>query len=245
MTIIDRLPEEMPDPILLVEVGSTLHGIGIGSDDIDLMGVCIEPESTFFGLNKFEQFEWRTQPKGERSGSGDIDLIVYGLKKYMRLAVQNNPTILTLLFAPENNIHIRNDFGRSLLGIRDSIISQKARGRFVGYLNIQREKALRGVGGGHGAREGRMEKWASHMVRLGYQGHELLSTGQLTLPMNEKQANYCMEIKRGNVSIENAMDVADYITDEIMHLDSPLRKEPDMEAIQKWMKETYQGHFHL
>ena len=36
----------------------------------------------------------RTQPEGVRSGPGDLDLIVYSLRKWMRLALTGNPTVL-------------------------------------------------------------------------------------------------------------------------------------------------------
>src|SRR3978361_1647458 len=68
---------------LRVQVGSGLHGVTIaGTDDRDEMGVCIEPPECVIGLRKFEQYQYRTQPEGARSGSGDLDLTVYSLRKW-------------------------------------------------------------------------------------------------------------------------------------------------------------------
>ena len=43
---------------------------------------------------------WRTQPEGQPSGPGDVDLSTYSLRKYLRLAANGNPTVLNLLFSP-------------------------------------------------------------------------------------------------------------------------------------------------
>ena len=68
-----------PDTILLCEVGSTLHGIGIGSDDTDYMGVCIEPASALFGLSTFEQFEYAKVAPLFKRLSENFERCVYGL----------------------------------------------------------------------------------------------------------------------------------------------------------------------
>src|SRR6185295_6437812 len=60
--------------ILRVQVGSGLHGTAIkGQDDRDEMGICVEPPEYVVGLSRFEQYIFRTQPEGHRSGPGDLD----------------------------------------------------------------------------------------------------------------------------------------------------------------------------
>lgn len=66
--------------ILRVLVGSGVHGTAIeGQDDRDEMGVCVESHNSVVGLEKFEHYEFRTQPEGVCPGPGDLDLIVYSL----------------------------------------------------------------------------------------------------------------------------------------------------------------------
>jgi predicted nucleotidyltransferase len=92
--------------ILLSEVGSTMHGVTVAAaDDVDEMAVCIRPPDVALGVRAtsgqlFEQYEFRTKPVGARSGPGDIDRIIYGLRKFARLAGQGNPTVLMILFSP-------------------------------------------------------------------------------------------------------------------------------------------------
>lgn len=85
--------------ILRTVVGSTVHGISIaGTDDRDEMGICVEGPEYLLGLHHFEQYVFRTQPEGVRSGPGDLDLTIYSLRKWCRLAVKANPTVLLPLF---------------------------------------------------------------------------------------------------------------------------------------------------
>ena len=226
--------------ILRVEVGSTLHGIGIGSDDRDLMGVTVEPANAVFGLASFEQYEWRTAPKGERSGPDDTDLVVYGLKKWMRLAVKGNPSVLMVLFAPPEFTDHVTPIGEELRHLTPAVVSQRCKGRFLGYLGGQRRRAEQERGSGHGRREGREAKWASHMVRLGYQAEELLTTGRLTLPMPVEQAEMCKAVKRGEVSFDDALRIAQEHEQRVERIaDSPLPVEPDLCRIEAWMQSVY------
>jgi uncharacterized protein len=226
--------------ILRCEVGSTLHGIGIGSDDLDLMGVTVEPRDTITGLGRFEHFTWRSAEVGERSGPNDTDLVVYGLKKYVRLATTGNPTVILPLYAPPSYVMHSDEFGAELCALRSAIVSQACRPRFLGYLESQRRRVLERRGTGRGSREGRWEKWASHMVRLGFEACELLETGVLTLPMAPDQADYCKAIKRGDVTLDDALARAEQLEQRAAGIEnSPLPAGPDLETVQSWMHSVY------
>jgi hypothetical protein len=98
--------------ILRVQVGSGVHGTSVaGQDDRDEMGLCLEPPEFVTGLAcvpsgisgdepsvRFEQYERHTawdRPGGlaNRSGAGDLDVIVYSARKWARLALAGNPTV--------------------------------------------------------------------------------------------------------------------------------------------------------
>lgn len=228
--------------ILRVEVGSTLHGIGIGSDDRDLMGITVEEPEVIFGMRQFEQFEHRTAAKGERSGPGDTDLVVYGLKKWMRLALKGNPSVIILLYAPDDFLDlILPPYGDELRELAPAIVSQQCRGRFLGYLNGQRQRAENEQGSGHGRREGREAKWASHMMRLGYQAEELLTTGRLTLPMPEVEAEICKAVKRGEIPFEEALRLSQVQEARVEAItDFAIPEHPDLPLVEDWMRSVYQ-----
>jgi len=118
--------------ILRVHVGSGVHGTSItGQDDRDEMGLCLEPPEYITGLARvpagigatsatvpFEQYERHTawdRPGGlaNRSGAGDLDVIIYSARKWCRLALAGNPTVLLPLFVPDDEVVFRNGAGPS------------------------------------------------------------------------------------------------------------------------------------
>ncbi len=49
------------------------------------LGVSVEPVGYVAGPRPFEDWVFRTQPEGVPSGPGDLDLTIYGLRKYCRM----------------------------------------------------------------------------------------------------------------------------------------------------------------
>ena len=79
------------------------------------------------------------------------------------------------------------------------------------------------------------------MLRLGIQGHELLTTGNIELPMNENYQFFLKSVRRGEWAFEDVLDEARAYEAELLKLrDSPeLRPEPNRALVQEWMIETY------
>jgi predicted nucleotidyltransferase len=140
--------------ILRATVGSTVHGLHHGGqDDRDEMAVFIEPPEYLLGLRlarkqgvrnpyRFEHWVERTQPEGARSGPGDLDLVAYSLRKYVRLALKGHPTVLLLLFVPDELTLIETELGRRLRQLRPAIVSKRAGRGYLGYLRGQKERLL-------------------------------------------------------------------------------------------------------
>ncbi|MFD9896313.1 DNA polymerase beta superfamily protein [Amycolatopsis sp. NPDC059027] len=236
--------------ILRCQVGSGLHGTAVaGQDDRDEMGLCVEPAEYVAGLRRFEQYIFRTQPEGVRSGPGDLDLIVYSLRKWMRLALTGNPTVLLPLFVPDEEIVRIDDLGRALRANAGRIVSRKAGLRFLGYSRAQRAHLT----GERSPRVNRPElvgkygfdtKYAMHMVRLGVQGVELLETGKITLPVPEPWGSWLRDLRQGKHSLEEALEAARGLEDRLDQLirgASPLAEEPDTVWADAWLVEAYQA----
>jgi len=195
--------------ILRVQVGSGVHGTSIaGQDDRDEMGLCLEPPQFVTGLARvpngtgglapsvrFEQYERHTawdRPGGlaTRSGAGDLDVIIYSARKWARLALAGNPTVLLVLFVPDHEVVYRDEAGAELAANAHRFVSRLAAARYLGYLKGQKA-AMTGQAGAHTNRpeliaaHGYDTKYAMHALRLGLQGIELLSTGRITLPVPE------------------------------------------------------------
>src|SRR6266545_5521335 len=199
--------------ILRVQVGSGMHGTSItGQDDRDEMGLCLEPPQFVTGLARvpngiagrgpsvrFEQYERHTawdRPGGpaNRSGAGDLDVIIYSARKWARLALAGNPTVLLVLFVPDQEVVFRNEAGAELAANAHRFVSRLAAGRYLGYLKAQKA-AMTGQAGAHTNRpelvavHGYDTKYAMHALRLGLQGIELLTTGRITLPVPLRTAS--------------------------------------------------------
>lgn len=240
--------------ILRSEVGSGVHGMAIeGTDDRDEMGVYIEPPSRVLGASQPEHYVHRTaENPGARSYAGDLDLTMYGLRKWTRLALSGNPTVLLLLFAPESAIVTETQLGRELRDLAPAFVSIHASHRFARYLENQRDRL---VGKGKQNRVpnrpelvekyGYDTKYASHALRLGMQGLELTETGRLSLPMPADDLAVCMDVKRGKVSFQAALDAIDMTAADLEQAmaKSSLPREPDREAVSEWMVSAYRRHW--
>lgn len=241
--------------ILRCLVGSGVHGMALeGTDDRDEMGICIEPAAYVCGLSRFDQHVWRTQPEGVRSGADDIDLTIYSLRKWLRLATAGNPTIVLPLYAPEDALLVRTPLGDELRDLRGWIVSREIGKRFLGYLEQQRERML---GGGRQSRvpsrpeliaaHGYDTKYASHALRLGRQGVELLTTGTLSLPMREQDLTPSLAVKRGEVGKVEALAMIDRTMGNLRRIVDgkigPLRAAPDYDRVNEWMISAHLRHW--
>lgn len=209
--------------ILRTQVGSGVHGTAIkGQDDRDEMGICLEPPEFITGLARvpngvtgndptvrFEQYQRHTvwdKPGGlaNRSGAGDLDVVIYSARKWARLALNGNPTVLLVLFVPDDEVVFRSNAGAELVDNAHRFVSRHVAERFLGYLQTQRA-AMTGEVGTHTNRpelvavHGYDTKYAMHALRRGLQGVELLTTGRITLPMPQPVREYLRSIRTGEV----------------------------------------------
>lgn len=246
--------------ILRATVGSTLHGLHHGGqDDRDEMAVFVEPPEYLVGLARapeigsglygFEHYVERTQPEGVRSGPGDLDVVAYSLRKYVRLALKGHPTILLLLFAPEELIVRKTELGDELRELRSALLSRRAGRGYLGYLRGQKERLLGTRGQMRVNRPELVEahgydtKYAMHAARLGYQGLELLETGRLTLPMPEPERSRVMAIRTGQRTFEEAVAEIERVEERLAAAleETPLPPEPDRAAVDRFLIHAYRS----
>jgi uncharacterized protein len=251
--------------ILRVQVGSGVHGTAVsGQDDRDEMGLCLEPPEFVTGLARvrsgiggqsatvrFEQYERHTawdRPGGvtTRSGAGDLDVIIYSARKWARLALAGNPTVLLVLFVPDDEVMFRNQAGAELTGNAHRFVSQLAASRFLGYLRAQKA-AMTGTKGAHTNRpelvavHGYDTKYAMHALRLGLQGVELLTTGRITLPVPEPGNQYLRAIRLGQVLLTEVVEAISAAESELTRLTdhSTVPAEPDRRWVDDWLHRSH------
>jgi hypothetical protein len=255
--------------ILRVQVGSGVHGTSIsGQDDRDEMGLCLEPPEYVTGLARvpagtgatsatvaFEQYErhtaWdRSGGLACRSGAGDLDVIIYSARKWCRLALAGNPTVLLPLFVPDEEVMFRNEAGAELVANSHRFVSRLAADRFLGYLRGQRA-AMTGQTGAHTNRpelvamHGYDTKYAMHALRLGIQGVELLTTGRITLPVPAPHRDYLRSIRRGEVPLAHVLRAIDQADADLHRLRSSasVPPQPDRAWVDGWLHRSYLGYW--
>ena len=244
-------PEEIAQRGMIIRslVGSTIHGLELAeTDDRDEMGVCIEPPEYVIGLRSFETWVYRSKPEGVRSEAGDLDLVVHSLRKYARLALKGNPTVLLLLFVKPEDLLLRSELGDELQALAPAFVSQRAGQAFLGYLSAQKQRLL-GERGQRRVKRPELEqahgfdtKYAMHTLRLGYQGRELLETGRLSLPMREPERERVFAVRNGDVPFNDVLTEIGEVARELEDLltTSPLPHEPDHEAVEAFLVRAYQ-----
>jgi len=253
--------------ILRVQVGSGVHGTSItGQDDRDEMGLCLEPPQFVTGLARvpsgtggpapsvrFEQYERHTawdRPGGlaNRSGAGDLDVIIYSARKWARLALAGNPTVLLVLFAPDDEVVFRDEAGAELTANAWRFVSRLAATRYLGYLRGQKA-AMTGQPGAHTNRpelvavHGYDTKYAMHALRLGLQGIELLTTGRIMLPVPEPHRAYLRSIRRGERPLDEVLDAVTDTEERLARLRGTpgIPDQPDREWVDDWLHRSYQA----
>lgn len=241
----------LANEILRSVVGSGVHGVAIpGTDDHDEMGVFVEPRAHVYGVRPaLDQHVWRTRAEGERSRPGDTDLVIYSLRKYLRLAAKGNPTALLPLFAPASDVLVLTEIGASLRAVRSAFLSQDAVRRFLGYMGRQHE-GMRLDGQGRPElieRDGWDTKFGAHALRLALQGWELAATGQLTLPLPAAERNQVLTVKRGDRGRDEvSAAIVDLARRTLAALDSgrcPLPAHADLAVIDRWSVQAHERHW--
>lgn len=211
--------KELIDPgtILLAYRGSIAHGMYMPSDDPnsvddkDLIGCCVPEERFYFGLHNFEQQEIK---------KGPWDLVNYEVRKLVRLLVQQNPNVLSILWTDPKFFLRLEAGGRLLLKNRSVFVSRKAYHSFTGYAYAQMKRMTHNACQGYmGEKRKRLvEKFgfdtknAAHLIRLLRMGIEYLNEGVLYVDRGlAGDAPYLLSIKRGEMPLEKVKEEAEIL----------------------------------
>lgn len=114
--------------IFLTKHGSHAYGTSTPTSDLDLRGVCVQPESYYLGfLNQFDQ-SVNNKPQ---------DITVFGLRKFFELATKGNPNALEILFTDPSDHLKMTEEGEMLLSCREAFLSKKLKHTLSGYAHAQ------------------------------------------------------------------------------------------------------------
>jgi uncharacterized protein len=233
----------LDNEILRGVVGSTTYGTAIeGQDDRDEMGVFVEPPEYVCGLDSCDHYIYRDQPEGVRSQPGDLDLTLYSLRKFCRLAAEGNPSVIMLLWLPA--YISRTPAGDGLIDMREAFISKGSGKRYLGYLSAQKAK-LKGERSPKVSRPELVEKYgydtkfAMHALRLGLQGIEVMTHRRLTLPVAEPDLTTLRAVRSGQTRFADALQLIEDAEKRLGELVEACTWVADVDAINRLMVKTH------
>ncbi len=122
--------------IFLTVAGSRAYGTSTPTSDYDYRGVCIIPDKSLYfgtGLNKFDQMD---------KGFED-DRVIYDIRKFIGLAMENNPNIIELLFTDAQHHIVNTEWFNRIIEHRDKFLSRNVKYRFSGYAFAQLKRIKR------------------------------------------------------------------------------------------------------
>ena len=151
-------------------VGSVAYGLNTPQSDIDIKGIFVYPTEKILSLHKGKETINKNNP----------DIEHHEVEKFIRLAINCNPTILELLFLEK--YEILTSEGKMLVENRDSFLSKKIYKAYGGYALSQAKKLLKKSNTFR-----RYKKHARHCFRLLQQGQQLLESHNLTIKVSNRE----------------------------------------------------------
>lgn len=232
--------------ILLGEYGSVAQGTARPDSDHDYMGIYIESEEEVIGLEVAKSSRESDAAQGEKSAPGSSDTTNHSLRKFAKLAAGGNPTVGSILFLP--HYEYSTVIGDALVSIQDAFVSRKAGQAYLGYMDAQ-IKAFAETG-----RKNRAElvdqygydiKFGYHAFRLGRQGVHMMTEGFPHIPLQDKDLNFALAIRAGDVEKEALLVRLERIRETLRESidNSKLPEYADMTTINRFLVEAHQEHW--
>lgn len=230
--------------ILLGYRGSISHGTYIPKliDDKDVMGIIIPPKEYMLGLKKYEQ---------TKSFVGEWDIVIYEIRKFLRLLVENNPNVLNLLWNRENHYIYKTYLGQYLIDQRNLFLSKQCYKSFGGYAYGQLGRMTNSVFESYMGKKrkklvgkfGYDCKTASHLIRLLKMGIEILTTGDVNV--FREDAQLYIAIKQGEWTLDRVQNESGRLFDLLdkAYVRSKLPDKPDFDKINKLTVEIIEMYY--
>lgn len=112
-------------------VGSQAYGLARPDSDEDIKGVFVDPVATLLTLRQLPE-----QISDDRN-----DIVYFSLRRFLELALQANPTLIELLYMPEECVRFIHPAFQQVLDQRDAFLTLRAYDSHVKYAQAQIRKA--------------------------------------------------------------------------------------------------------
>jgi predicted nucleotidyltransferase len=207
--------------VLEAVTGSRAYGLNHAQSDTDKMGIFLAPTVNVAGLYWGQKDEsW-----SDAGPEGD-DNTLHEVGKFLRLVLKSNPTMLELLFM--NEYTVLDEVGQGMIDIRDKMLyTKQVRDAYFGYAKAQKERVLREY-------PNHKPKMIRHCLRIAEQGIDLISTGTFNVRVDDPQRFFDLE----TMPLMNVGMILESALSKLDSCPSVLRDEPDVEAVDEFLKEV-------
>lgn len=130
--------------ILEITTGSFLYGTNNPESDKDYVGIFMPTEEYVLGFKRCEEVDFSIIDKDKEGKNTNkaLDRKLYEFRKFIKLALENNPNILEILFVNQDNIVFINEIGEELLKIKHLFLHKGLKQKFCGYAFSQKHKMV-------------------------------------------------------------------------------------------------------
>ena len=233
--------------------GSVAHGTATADSDIDVKGFYIPDEDYYLGTDS----ELPDTHIGKlETGSTQIESEFHEIRKFARLALSCNPTVIETLFT-DRKYHVRSSAWASILiKERHCFLSKRAFKSFNGYAKQQvhrmvtGEEPTRKMGAKRKAlieKHGYNTKNAAHVIRLLMMGLELAEKGTITVERPEKEL--LLNIKQGKWSLLEVSGLAGRLFNQFREIEdsgkAQLPDQPDTARVSYLVREIVKEQLEL
>lgn len=230
--------------------GSVSYGASNDTSDMDCMGFCMPPKHIVFpysvggnilGFDDVQRFNnW--QEHHIQTPNKEYDFSVYNIVDFFKLATDNNPNILDLLFLPRRCILYTTKVGELVRENRKLFLHKGAMQKLRGYAFSQLSKIDNKANSKNPKRAADIEKngydtkFLMNVVRLTLQCENILVEHDLDI---ERNSDILKSIRRGEWTLEYGKEwfAEKEKALETLYANSTLQHSPDTKKIKELLVE--------
>jgi predicted nucleotidyltransferase len=241
--------------VYLTLMGSQAYGSTYENSDHDIYGICIPRKEQIFphlsglvhGFDDIQGFEqWQYHNCFDPDKNRVYDFTVFGIVKYFRLLMDNNPNVIDSIFVPADCVQHITPVGQLIRDNRKMFLHKgifyKLRGYSLAQLHKMSSKVPIGKRKERVERDGFDRKFGYHVVRLLSECEDILLNGDLDLRKNSEQLK---AIRRGDMSEE---EIRKWASDKERHLEnlyheSKLQNSPPVGKIRALLLQCLEAQY--
>lgn len=127
--------------VCIIKVGSHLYGTNSESSDVDYKGVYVPTLSDYLLQRVKKSISFNTSNEQRKNSKDDIDIELYSINHFIKLACEGQTNPIDMLFANKDNIILSSIIWEEIVDLRVKFL-QKDLDAFVGYARNQANKYI-------------------------------------------------------------------------------------------------------